>query len=54
MSTPQTAGVNRRAKPIYLRHPDGRERIDKEGNRIKDDEIATVADAFRQWVAAGM
>ena len=54
MSTPQTAGVNRRAKPIYLRHPDGRERVDDEGNRIKDDEIATVADAFGQWVAAGM
>lgn len=54
MSTPQTAGVNRRAKPIYLRHPDGRERLDDHGNRIKDDEIATVAGAFRDWVESGM
>ena len=50
MACPKTAGINKRAKPIFLRHPDGRERTGVDGMRIKDDQIATVADEFRQWV----
>ena len=50
MAYPKTAGINKRAKFIYVRHPDGREKTDENGNRIKDDQIATVAGEFRQWV----
>src|SRR5260364_196108 len=32
MATPRTAGIDKRGKPIYLRHPDGREITDDEGN----------------------
>ena len=50
MANPKTAGINKRTKPIYLRHPDGREKTDEKGNRIRDDQIATVAGEFRRWV----
>ena len=50
MSTPKTAGINSRALPIYLRQPDGREVIDDDGNRIRDDEVRGVVDAFRNWL----
>ncbi|MBN2570413.1 MAG: N-6 DNA methylase [Deltaproteobacteria bacterium] len=49
MATPNTAGIDKRGKPIYLRHPDGREIIDDEGNRFRDDEIAAVAQKFIDW-----
>ena len=54
MAVPMTAGINKRAKPIYLRHPDGRERVNKRGDRIRDDQIATVAPEFRRWVESSM
>lgn len=50
MAVPGTAGIDNRANPVYLRHPDGREQVDSEGKRIKDDEISTVAQAFQRWV----
>ena len=50
MSTPKTAGVNNRAFPIFLRQPDGREVADDDGNRIRDDEVSGVADAFHRWL----
>ena len=50
MSTPRTAGIDNRAKPIYLRQPDGRQIIDDNGDRIRDDEIGGVVDAFRDWL----
>lgn len=50
MSTPKSAGINSRALPIYLRHPDGREMVDDNGDRIRDDEINSVVDAFQQWL----
>ena len=53
MSRPETAGIDRRAKPIFLRHPDGREQHDESGQRIKDDQVATVAAEFRKWIASG-
>lgn len=40
MSAPNTAGIDKRGKPIYLRHPDGREIVDEDGNHYLDDEIA--------------
>ena len=51
MSTPRTAGINSRMKPIYLRQPDGREMVDDGGERILDDEIKSVAERFRDWLA---
>lgn len=48
-ATPQTAGINNRSVPIYLRHPDGREQVDDDGNRMIDDEIVAVPEAFRTW-----
>lgn len=49
MATPQTAGIDKRGKPIYLRHSDGREISDASGNRYLDDQIASVADRFAEW-----
>ena len=50
MSTPKTAGINSRAQSIYLRQPDGREMVDDNGDRIRDDEISGVVDAFNRWL----
>ena len=50
MSVPNTAGINLRNKPIYLRQPNGQEVVDENGNKIRDDEIGSVADAFRDWL----
>lgn len=49
-STPKSAGINQRAKPIYRRLPDGQEIADDHGRRIRDDEISGVADAFQNWL----
>ena len=49
MATPQTAGINNRSVPVYLRHPDGQEQIDDDGNKMIDDEITAVPVAFRAW-----
>lgn len=53
MATPKTAGIDKRGKSIFLQHPDGREITDEEGNRIIDDEISVVVDAFTQWLKTG-
>ena len=50
MSRPQTAGINARVKPIYLRHKDGQEVVNDNGDKILDDEIGRVADQFRRWL----
>ena len=49
MAAPQTAGINNRSTPVYLRHPDGREQVDDSGNKMIDDEITAVPSAFRAW-----
>lgn len=49
MAAPETSGIDSRSMPIYLRHPDGRERQDANGQKIKDDQISVVAYAFRDW-----
>jgi type I restriction enzyme M protein len=49
MSTPETSGIDNRIAPIYLRHPDGREKQDENGEKIKDDQISVVATSFRRW-----
>ena len=54
MSTPKTSGINKRAVPIYQRHPDGREKVDGDGNKIVDDEIAAVPSAFQEWVESSI
>ncbi len=54
LSSPRTAGINKRGKPIFLRHPDGREILDKDGDRTVDDEISVVAERFVQWNANGI
>lgn len=51
MSTPKTAGITSRTKPIHLRQPDGQEMVDEDGNRIRDDEIGGVVDVFREWLS---
>ena len=50
LSTPRTAGINSRTKPIYMRQPDGQEIADEHGEKIRDDEIRGVADQFRKWL----
>ena len=54
MAVPKTAGINKRAKSVYLRHPDGREKTDENGKRVKDDQIATVAGEFRRWIESAV
>lgn len=49
-STPKSAGIDQRAKPVYRQLPDGQEIADNHGYRIRDDEISGVADAFRNWL----
>lgn len=51
MSAPNTAGIDKRGKPIYLRHPDGREIVDEDGNHYLDDEIAAIAEQFASWAS---
>lgn len=49
MAAPHTAGIDKRGKPIFLRHADGCEIVDDDGNRFLDDQIAAVADTFAAW-----
>jgi len=49
MAAPKTAGIDKRGKKIYLRYPDGREIINKDGERCVDDEISVVASKFMEW-----
>jgi type I restriction enzyme M protein len=49
MSAPRTAGIDKRGKPIFLRHPDGREILDESNERVIDDEIFGVAQRFKHW-----
>ncbi len=51
MSTPRTAGINNRAKPIYLAQPDGQEMVDDNGLKIRDDEIEGVVEKFQDWLS---
>ena len=50
MASPETSGINNRAKPVYLRHADGREQVDENGQRIEDDEIRSVPFVFQEWM----
>lgn len=49
MAAPKTAGIDKRGKPIFLRHPDGREIFDEAGSRFLNDEIASVAESFAAY-----
>ena len=49
MAVPQTSGINNRATPIYLREPDGREKTKDDGDKIIDDQISAVPEAFSAW-----
>jgi type I restriction enzyme M protein len=49
MSSPKTAGIDKRGTPIFLRHLDGREITDDDGNKFLDDEIAAIAEKFAEW-----
>lgn len=53
MARPRTSGRDKRAKAIFLREPDGRERLDGAGQKVVDDEIALVAGAFRRFLRDG-
>lgn len=53
MARPRTSGRDKRAKPIFLREPDGSERLDDDGDKVVDDEIALVAGAFRRFLQDG-
>lgn len=54
MSSPRTSGIDKRGKPVFLRHPNGQEILDKDGNRSVDDEISVVAERFSQWNDSGI
>jgi type I restriction enzyme M protein len=50
MAAPRTAGIDKRGKQIFLRHDDGRELTDDEGNRFLDDEISSIPEQFANWL----
>ena len=50
MAAPQTAGIDKRAKPVYKRYADGQLKADDNGEKIRDDEISAVAADFREWL----
>ena len=49
MADPKTSGIDKRGKPIFMRHPDGREMLDDDGRKIIDDEVAAVTEQFIKW-----
>lgn len=49
MASPRTAGIDKRGNQIFLRHPDGRQIVDEDGNKFLDDEITSVSDQFTGW-----
>jgi len=49
MSSPRTAGIDKRGKSVFLRHHDGREIVDEDGNKFLDDEITSIPDRFTAW-----
>lgn len=49
MSSPRTAGIDKRGSNIFLRHPDGRQLVDEDGNRFLDDEINSIPERFTDW-----
>ena len=53
MAKPRTAGIDKRANPLYLRHSDGQLKLDNDGQKIIDDEIAAVSRSFREWLTRG-
>ena len=53
-AAPKTAGIDSRSKPVYLRHLDGREKLDDDGNKIVDDEISFVPEEFTKWVESSI
>jgi len=50
MAIPKTSGIDNRSNPVYLRHLDGREKVDEAGNKLIDDKIGSVVGAFREWL----
>ena len=50
MAAPETCGIDNRVGAIYLRHPDGREKQNGNGEKIKDDEVSAVGKAFKEWL----
>jgi len=49
MCHPRTAGIDKRGSPVFLRHPNGECILDAQGNRVIDDQIACVPDAWQEW-----
>lgn len=49
MATPKTSGINNRSKPVYLRHPNGQERLADNGEKLIDDEIQSIPTLFERW-----
>jgi type I restriction enzyme M protein len=53
MATPKTAGIDKRGNKLNLRTPEGFEIPDEGGDPILDDEIASVAGTFSDWIRHG-
>ena len=51
MAAPRTAGLDKRGKPVFMRHPDGLEATDEDGKRFLDDEIRALPECFATWHA---
>ncbi len=52
MCAPATSGIDKRGNPVFLRHPNGQFILDKDGERVADDQIAMVPVAYETWRSA--
>ena len=51
MARPKTSGIDKRANPIFKRHPDGQENTNERGEKVRDDEVSEVPELFRSWLS---
>jgi len=50
MAIPEKVGHDRRGNPIYKTTPEGKIKLDKNGNPIIEDHLPEVAKAFKEWL----
>ena len=48
MAKPRTAGIDKRANPLYHRHSDGQLKLVNDRQKIIDDQIAALFRSFRE------
>ena len=49
MCAPETSGIDKRGNTVFLRHPNGEYILDADGERVPDDQISMVPNAYESW-----